>query len=156
MAMICRASSRIALTPLPGSSPACAETPRAIISNCPTPLRLVFSAPPGSDGSNTSTASLFVGFRLDQRARGRAADLFVGGPQHHDPAIVERAAIEQRARRQHRQADARFHVEHAGAEQLAALALERHALQLADRPDGIEMAKQQDLPRTRCRSSARR
>ena len=58
MARICRASSRMALTPLPGSSPACAGTPRATTSNCPTPLRLVLSAPPGRDGSNTSTASL--------------------------------------------------------------------------------------------------
>ncbi len=147
MAMICRASSRIALMPFPGSRPACAETPRAIISNWPTPLRLVFSAPPGNDGSNTSTASLLRGLDLDQPARGGAADLLIGRPQHHELALGQLAAVEQRARRQRRETDAGFHVEHAGAVQLAALALQRHRLELPDRPHRVEVAEQQDLAR---------
>ena len=52
------ASSWRALAPFCGSMPACADTPFTITSKLPQPLRDVFTAPPGSDGSRTSTASL--------------------------------------------------------------------------------------------------
>ena len=152
--MIWRASSRIALTPLPGSRPACAETPRTIISNCPTPLRLVLSAPPGSDGSNTSTASLFV---ASASISAREVVLPVSSSVVHSMTMrqsIERAALDQRARRQRGEADAGLHVEHAGPMQLAAFALQRHALELADRPHRVEVAEQQDLPRARAEAGA--
>src|SRR4051812_30577908 len=58
------------------------------------------------------------------------------------------AGLEQRTRREHRDSDAGFHVEDSGPMQPAVLLLERHALDLADRPDGVEMAEEQDLIRT--------
>ena len=58
IARIWCASSTIALAPLPGSRPACAGMPCTSSSNSPQPFRLVFAAPPGSDGSSTSTAWL--------------------------------------------------------------------------------------------------
>ena len=58
IAAICRASSRMALCPLPGSSPACAATPFTFRVYSPTPLRAVFTAPrrPAA-GSRTRTAA---------------------------------------------------------------------------------------------------
>ena len=144
--MICRASSRIALTPLPGSRPACADTPRAISSNCPTPLRLVLSAPPGSDGLEHQHRVALRRFRFDQRARGGAADFLVGGPQHDDCAAVE-ALLDHRARGERGKPDAGLHVEHARPVQAPGLALQRHRGQLTHRPHRVEVAEQQDLPR---------
>ena len=46
----------MALTPFSGSIPACAALPIAFSANLPIPLRAVFNAPPGSDGSSTKTA----------------------------------------------------------------------------------------------------
>jgi len=51
-------SSRIALTPRSGSSPACAARPLMVIVYLPTPLRAVFNAPAGpSDGSRIRARS---------------------------------------------------------------------------------------------------
>jgi len=102
---------------------------------------------------------------FDQRLRGGAADLFVGRPQHHDLAVREPASVEHGSRRQGGESNAGLHVEYAWAIQAAGLALERHAIELADRPDRVEMAEHQDLasaaaethsqvvPRRRCRDA---
>ena len=156
MARICRASSRIALTPLPGSRPACAETPRAIISNWPTPLRLVLSAPPGSDGSNTSTASLFALRPRSARAMSCCRSLRRSSTASRCWQPSRRAAIEHRARRQHREPDAGLHVEHAGPVQLAAFALERHALRAGRPATRCRSGRAAGSAAGRCRSSARR
>ena len=47
------ASSRVALTPSSGSSPACAARPSTRTSYSETPLRAVFSAPPSAEASST-------------------------------------------------------------------------------------------------------
>ena len=56
-AWICAASSSIALAPRVGSMPAWAAMPCTRSSNSPQPLRPVLTAPPGSAGSSTKTAS---------------------------------------------------------------------------------------------------
>ena len=56
-------------------------------------LAAVLSAPPASAGSSTSTASLCRGLGFDQRARGVAAGLLVGGPQHGDARVGGRRQI---------------------------------------------------------------
>ena len=139
------ASSWTALTPLPGSMPACAATPPTSSVNSPTPLRLVLTAPPGSDGSSTNTALLLRASASSSGRAGPAPDFFVGRPQHHDADRQARRDREQRARGQHGDRDARFHVERAGAVEAAVLLDDRHPFERADRPDRIEVPEQQDL-----------
>jgi hypothetical protein len=91
---------------------------------------------------------------LDQGARRPAADLFICRPQHHDAAVVEAGAIDDRAGRQHRQRDPGLHVEHARPMQPTAFAFERHAGELADGPHRVEVAEQQDLPRALAEAGA--
>ncbi len=55
--------------------------------------------------------------------------------------------FENRPRRQRGEPDAGLHVEHAGAVELSALALQRHPRELPDRPHRVEVAEQQDLLR---------
>ena len=64
--------------------PRAPRSPRVTTSNSPHPLRLVLTAPPGSAGSSTSTASLCARLGFHQRARRPAPGLLVGGPQHDD------------------------------------------------------------------------
>ena len=55
------------------------------------------------------------------------------------------AGLEERAGGQHRDGDAGLHVEDAGAVQAPARSGQRHPVELADRPHGVEVAEQQDL-----------
>ena len=55
------------------------------------------------------------------------------------------------ARREHAEGDTGFHVEDARPVQPAVRARQRHAVELTDRPDGIEVAEQEDL---RCATAA--
>jgi len=82
---------------------------------------------------------------LDERARGRAAGFFVGGPQHHDARLVQRLAGQERARGQRGEANAGLHVEDAGAMEPPLHADERHRRQLADGPHRVEVPEQEDL-----------
>ena len=153
--MICRASSRIALTPLPGSRPACADTPRATSSNCPTPLRLVFNAPPGNDGSNTSTASLFD---ASASISAREVVLPISSSVVHSMTIWHASSAP-------RSIDARASPAWRGRCRLSCRTrrdrtacppsrLSGMRCELADRPHGVEVAEQKDLPRTRAECRA--
>src|SRR3972149_4938187 len=95
----------MALAPVPGSSPACAEIPCTTSSNSPQPLRLPLSAPPG---------------------RG-------GWPPAHG------------SRGQDRDGNTRLHVEDARPVQPPVPFDQRHALDLADRPDGVVMPEHENL-----------
>ncbi len=113
-------------------------------SKSPQPLRLVFAAPPGSDGSRTSTAS---------HSRAHASIVWRDVPLPISSSVVHSivtcgasasASSRKRANREHRDADAGLHVEDAGTVQPAGFLANRHAIELADRPDGVEVAEQQD------------
>ena len=109
--MICLASSCTALAPAPGSTPACDEMPSATSSNSPTPLRAVFTAPPGSAGSRTSTAALSRASDSIAAREVRAADFLVGRREQPD-ARPGRGGHLGREQTRGRDADreSRFHV----------------------------------------------
>jgi hypothetical protein len=85
-AMIWRASSRMALCPLPGSSPACEATPFTVSVYSPTPLRAVLTAPRGAAGSSTSTAADSLASASVILREELAADFFVGNEEDGDGA----------------------------------------------------------------------
>ena len=88
-----------------------------------------------------------VPLRLDQRARGRAADLFVGNIElgHAERrSCVLRAKL---AKGVIGEIGAALHVVDAGAERAVALDPERQPLDESDRVHGIEVAQHQDARR---------
>ena len=154
MARIWRASSRIALTPLPGSRPACAGHAARDHLELADALAAGLQRAARQRRLEHQHRLALRRFGFDQRAR---RPLPISSSVVHsidDAAVVERAAIDARARRQRRQADAGLHVEHAGPVQPAAFALERHPLELADRPHRVEVAEQEDLPRAAAEAGA--
>ena len=62
-------------------------------------------------------------------------------------ASVRRRQFEERAGGQHAERDAGLHVEDAGPVQAVAVAMQRHSLELADTPDGVEVTEKHHLPR---------
>ena len=93
-------------------------------------------------------------FRFDQRARGRAADFLVGGPQHHDPAVVEAPrSITARVASDARPMPA-FMSNTPGPYSRPPSRFNGICCELADRPHGIEVAEQQDLPRAAAETGA--
>ena len=97
---------------LPGSRPACAETPCTDELELAAALAAVLTAPPGSDGSSTSTAALSWRHVLDRGPRRPAADLFIRRPEHRRRAARRQRRLPQRAQPRASHRDARLHVEH--------------------------------------------
>ena len=150
MAVICRASSRTALTPWPGSSPACADTTACDHLELADALAAGLQRSARKRRLEHQDRLATRGFGFDQRARRLAADLFIGRPQHHCPAGLERAALEHGPRGQRREADARFHVEHAGTMQPSAVALERHCAPAARQATPCRNARAEESAACRC------
>ena len=108
------------------------------------PLRLVFSAPPASAGSRTSTASLAS---ASASISAREVRLPVSSSEVMSIATepLDGGAVSNtRARRQQAHRHAHLHVEHAGAVEPAVAADDRHRGDLSVRPDGVDVADQQD------------
>ena len=127
------------------------DTPCATISNSPTPLRAVFTAPPGSAGSSTSTAALSRASRSIAGPRRRAADFLVATSR----AVARRGRLaastvageDPGGRDANREAG--LHVEHARPEKPAVAFFDRHPRELADRPDRVEVPDEQNARRRR-------
>ncbi|HEX6975729.1 MAG TPA: hypothetical protein VF147_15095 [Vicinamibacterales bacterium] len=81
-------------------------------------------------------------FRFDRGARRPAADLLVRRPQHHDRHVRRPRAL-QRTNRGERDRDPGFHVERSWTRKPIAIPPERHALERANRPHGVEVPKDQ-------------
>ena len=131
----------MALAPLPGSSPACAATPWTISSNSPHPLRAVFAAPPGSAGSMHQHRAAAPGSSSIRRREVPLPTSSSDRPEHDDPRRCRWRDGAQRADRQQRDGQAGLHVEDARAVEPAVRLAERHPLELADIPDGVEVAE---------------
>ena len=84
---------------------------------------------------------------LDQRARGRAADLLVGDQKLRDAERRLRAIGANLAKRMIGQIRAALHVVDAGAERAIAVDLERQPLDESHRMHGVEMAQHQNARR---------
>ena len=116
------------------------------LDSSPHPLRDVFTAPPGSDGSSTSTAALR---RASSSIAARDVSLPISSSvvhEHRRCGARGGAAVSSSARAASMpMRDARLHVEHAGAVKPAVLRVSGIALELADRPDRIEVTEQEDL-----------
>ena len=107
------------------------------------PLRLVFSAPPASAGSSTSTASLP---RASASIRAREVRLPVSSSEVTSIATVPdgAGAASNTARVASSPiATPTFMSSDAGAVELAVAACRRHAGQLAERPHRVDVADQQ-------------
>ena len=145
MAMIWRASSRMALCPLPGSRPACAATPFTLSVYSPTPLRAVFDGAANSGGGfEHEYRGGVAGQCFGDFARGIAADFFVGNQQDGDgPRQVRLPGLQGVDGVEH-QRDSGFHVEHARAVQAAVGDVAGHGGERAERIDGVEVAEEQN------------
>ena len=138
------ASSRIALRPSSGRVPACDG--HALDED----LEARDALAPGDDlaavagGLGDQHVFGLAALGLDQRARGRAADLFIRDVKLRDP---ERRALGRGAKLPERmigEIGAALHVVDARTERAVALDPERQPLDEAHRMHGIEMAQHQD------------
>ena len=86
-----------------------------------------------------------TGFRLDNRARGLAADFFVGGPEKDEVFSGRKLQLFKQFKSEQRLDDAGFHVKGTRAEGFAARDAEGHFGESAGGIDGIVMAENQKL-----------
>ena len=141
------ASSRIALRPSSGRVPAWAGTP--LIED----LEPSDALAPGDDlaavAGRLGHQHIFglASLGLDQRARGRAADLLIGDVELGDAERRTLAAGAELPEGVIGEVGAALHVVDAGTEGAVALDPERQPFDEADRVDRIEMAQHQDARR---------
>ena len=88
----------------------------------------------------------FASARLDRRARRPAPDLLIGRPQHRDREARRRIASSRSARTASIATPMpAFMSKMPGPCSRPASSRQRHAIELADRPDGVEVAKKQHM-----------
>ena len=147
-----RASSRMALTPLPGSTPACAGCAADDDVVLAAALAAGFERAAGQRRLEHQHGVAAPGFGFDQRARGVAARLLVGRPQHDDRGRRRGGASANSARVASMPSEIPAFMSNMPGPRADRRRAERHACELSDRPDRVEVAEQQDLARRRRRT----